>query len=282
MKRGHDVGQGEKRRDSKRSEQDPVPRSDWIRPSERPFVRRVDDWTERVRSGGSWVLTDFLSPREQALVAQHVQSTGLMIEGYGGYDGAERQRMLLMPDDWHPEPEDFQIALLEVGAAQPTEPLNHGSVLGAVLGTGLERRTIGDIAIVSETSAYLAVTRELQSHLRQSLLAVGRQAVWVNHLQTDALWPAVTYDAVTLSVASLRIDAVLAQACHWSRSRAQDAVAGGHVSLNHTPCDRTDESVQPGDVLSVRGFGRVRIIQELGETKKERTRLEVGIIRSRK
>lgn len=249
-----------------------------IRESERPLVRRAEDFTRRVSARGTWERTDFLSPRERLLVASVIRRDGLVASSYGGYADAERVRLLIMPADWYPEPADFQVITLGV---RTTETLSHGAVLGAILGTGVERRKIGDIALADSQLAYVAVCSALESHLRLALRQVGRATVTLETLQ-DVAWQVVTYEPAMLTVASLRVDAVVAQACHWSRSRAKDAVDAGNVSLNHAPCERTDETVEPGDILSVRGFGRIRIFTHFGQTKKDRERLEVGILRSRK
>ncbi|MDQ0190986.1 hypothetical protein JI721_00945 [Alicyclobacillus cycloheptanicus] len=249
----------------------------WIREAERPFVRRAEDWAARVDARGSWVLTDFLSPREQMLALSVGRREGLFAAGWGGYEGAERQRMLLMPGDWQPQHADFQVAALVLEAQ---EPLAHGAVLGSLLGTGVDRRKVGDIAVLG-AKAYVAVCRDLVPHLQAELRQVGRSSVSLTPVNEALAWPPTVYEPVVISVASLRLDTVVAQACHWSRGRAQAAVEAGQVSLNHTPCEHPDEVVQPGDTLSVRGFGRIRILQRLGTSKKERERLEVGVLRSR-
>lgn len=249
-----------------------------VRPSERPFIRRIEDYIERVNSRGQWQLTDFLSPREQGLAAGRARTAGIVAQGYGGYADAERQRLLLMPGEWYPEPADFQVATLSVRA---DESITHGALLGALLGTGVERRKVGDLAVDGERGL-CAIDRMISAHVCQELHHAGRVAVAVEVVDREVVWPKVDYNTATLSVASMRLDAVVAAACHWSRGTAQEAIQAGRVSVDHVETDRPDESVEVGDVLSVRGFGRVRVFESAGVSKKGRLRLVVGVLPSRR
>lgn len=248
------------------------------RPVERLFVRRVEDYVTRVNARGQWQLTDFLSPREQELAVGRAQAAELVAASYGGYDAAERHRLLLMPANWYPEAADFEIVTLSVLA---DESITHSAVLGALLGTGVERRKVGDVA-VDGARALIALDRVISQHVCQELHQVGRVPVQVSAADEGVTWPAVVYDTVALSVASLRLDAVVAAACHWSRARAQGAIQAGRVSVDHVETNRPDESIEVGDVLSIRGFGRVRVFETAGVSKKGRIRLVVGILPSQR
>ena len=68
---------------------------------------------------------------------------------------------------------------------------------------------------------------------------------------------------------------MVASGCRLSRAKAADLINGGQVKLRHLPTLRTDAQVEPGDVISVRGFGRLQI-QEIGSpTRKGRYPLQM-------
>lgn len=261
------------------SMQDSVrPSTMWIRPVERPFLNRISDWTSKVTATGNWVLTDFLTPREQHVFAGVADASGLELAVFGGTPFSERQRGLLMPSDWQPEEEDFQISILSV---KPLEhaPLSHGSILGSVLGTGLDRKKIGDI-LIQDGVGYVFCVRDVVRMLQNDLHQIGKTPVSLA-LQMDGIaWRPPTVEKAVVSVASLRADAILAQSCHWSRSQAQEAITRGRVSLNFIELTKPEMELAVGDILSVRGFGRVQVLSQLGRSKKERERLEIGIHRS--
>lgn len=250
----------------------------WTRPEERSFLRRALDWVEYVRSQHNWKLTDFLSPRELHLLESTVRNNGFVLSSFGGSSTAERKRVLVMPEDWYPQESDFQVDIHSV--ITPTGvALSHGGILGSVLGTGLERRKIGDIFTRDGTS-FLAVCHDVSGFLTSEWHQVGKESVVVEKTTELLPFDAPKYERQTISVASLRVDAVVAQTCHWSRSDAQSALESGKVSLNFTEIKRTDTVIEVGDILSVRGFGRIAVTALLGASKKGRERVEVGVLRS--
>lgn len=249
----------------------------WFRMEERPFIRRIEDWLGQVVARQSWKRTDFLTPREQYLLESLVRREGLAVAFWGGGD-AERRRALVMPDDWYPQPEDFEVVLLRVSTDDPAG-LTHGSLLGSLLGTGIERRKVGDIA-VDGRQAVVAVCADVVDFLLGAWRQAGRSRLTVERWTGEGRLAPPRYIQEVVHVASLRADAVIAQACHWPRQRAQEAVHGGRVQLNFTPLSDPAATLDTGDMLSVRGFGRIRVGNVEGETKKGRVRLEVGVLKA--
>ncbi|MBR3320925.1 MAG: RNA-binding protein, partial [Exiguobacterium sp.] len=76
---------------------------DHYRPSERAFVEQVLDWVQQVENSYVLKLTDFLDPREQQIVKQLVGKQ-LVIHDDGGFEGAERRRLILAPDYYELNP----------------------------------------------------------------------------------------------------------------------------------------------------------------------------------
>lgn len=56
-----------------------------------------------------------------------------------------------------------------------------------------------------------------------------------------------------------------------SRGKASACIKSGKASLNALPCTKPDRTVSEGDVISVRGLGKLELAQVLGTTKKGRT-----------
>ena len=87
---------------------------------------------------------------------------------------------------------------------------------------------------------------------------------------TDGKQYAPIYD----TVASARLDCVVAALTNQSREAAQRAVRGGLVEVNFEPIERTDLVHEAPAWISVRGFGRYRLRAFDGETKKGRLRMK--------
>lgn len=75
-------------------------------------------------------------------------------------------------------------------------------------------------------------------------------------------------NAKKIIVASLRIDAVLSGALNISRGKVSDLIKGEKAFVNWKQITSVSENIKDGDMITLRGFGRVKVIETLGKTKK--------------
>ena len=74
----------------------------------------------------------------------------------------------------------------------------------------------------------------------------------------------------------MRLDVVLATVLNISRQKSQSLIAAGRVKVNWTLREQVAFELQEGDIISARGFGRLKVIMTEGRTKKDKIRLQVG------
>ena len=72
------------------------------------------------------------------------------------------------------------------------------------------------------------------------------------------------------TVASLRLDSVLAAGFSLSRGRAAEAVEKGSVQVNYVTCVKPDKPVSAGDTITCRGLGKCVLDSVGAPTKKGR------------
>jgi RNA-binding protein YlmH len=139
---------------------------------------------------------------------------------------------------------------------------------------GVQRHCLGDIAMEPER-AILFVTDEMAAHISEGLTSAGRVKLQVSLL--EALPQILPPEAKTLrdTVASLRLDAVVAAGFSLSRAKAAELIAAGRVKLRHLPTLRTDAQVEQGDAISAQGLGRIRLETVGSPTKKGRIPLTI-------
>lgn len=254
---------------------------------------------------GEMAVTAFLSPREVLYAASCCEArlregTACFVGGFrGSRDGLlpERRRLVLLPDYVagmvspealadHPAAALYEAGLDDLGV-QVTEAvcllslkgsgfyrLTHRDYLGSVLGLGLERDVLGDIFVTDEHDAILACKGEIAPFLLEHLTHVAGDTVRVERL-SDGLAPELQRKSVPVhdTVASARLDCVVAALTNLSREKAQAAVKSGLVELNYEVVEACDCTVEPPCVLSVRGVGKFSVLSFDGETKKGRLRL---------
>ncbi len=75
---------------------------------------------------------------------------------------------------------------------------------------------------------------------------------------------------IKATVASLRIDSVSAAGFSCSRSRAAADIEADKLKLNWQSVKNAAQTVKEGDIISMRGRGRIEIAEVRGQTKKGR------------
>ncbi len=235
---------------------------------EKLLLARLGDLEQRAKRGGGPCFSRFLDAKEIAVFHANMRpSVPFML--WGGYDESERQMLGFFPG--YPEPEEsaFPITPLRL---KSREELSHRAVLGSVMGLGVERNLIGDVA-KEETGAVLFVCDSICDYIAQNLLKIGQAGVQITPAADDLCLLPRAWQPVTGTVASLRLDCVLGLLTGASRGRADEMIRSEKVQVNHSVCTKNSVVLAVGDVLSVRGFGRAELLESLGETKKGRIRI---------
>lgn len=236
-------------------------------PEDRLLLARVLDKYQQTERKCVPASTGFLSPREQQLAVALLNSAGVR-EGYvldGGYGEAERKVITFLPD-WCTEPEG-ELAFLRA-SFHGSDSATHRDLLGSLMGLGITRERVGDI-LVSPHAADVVVAPSLAGFLLGEWASAGRVRLTVTEIAREELVkPEEKVTRVSDTVSSLRLDAVVAAAFAMSRGKAAELIAGGRVSLDHLPCEKTDKSVGEGSVITARGFGRA-VVRECSRLSKK-------------
>ena len=238
------------------------------------LLRRAEDLQRRCEKNGVLTATHFLTPAERFRLERWAKTQpGCRLVFSGGHPDCERTVGFFLPD-WLDEewlPLDEQICALELSV--PFGNPGHRDYLGALLGMGIGRERLGDIW-VKDGSAVVFCLPGVEKHLL-SIDKVGRDAVRARPLTlTEVTPPERKVKKKSFSVQSLRLDAVAGGLFDLSRSEAARQVEAGTVSLNYEICDKCDAPVHEGDILSLRGKGKGRIIGLGGTSRKGRQFVE--------
>ncbi|RAP76639.1 RNA-binding protein [Paenibacillus montanisoli] len=247
-------------------------------PDERPFVDRASEWVERAAFGHEVKVTDFLDPRQAEIVTSLVnRRPDVALRLTGGYAGAERKRAIITPDYRDPENEPEGIAVIAVtGGTQGHLELDHGDYLGALLGLGIKRDRIGDLH-VHEDGCHCLVVEEIADYINIQLRQVHRVHVLTDILPLQQLRPAAqAMEEMSLSVASLRLDGIASDVHRISRSKIVDPIRAGRCRVNWKVEEDPSAQLKAGDVVSMQGLGRFKVLLVEGVTKKGRLRVKVG------
>ena len=267
----------------------------------RLLLSRLDDLVKKSGRGEAAV-SPYLTPREAKYARIHLSSrlsAGTAVL-WGGYPEAERVRVVILPDyteglvDPAALGSDPVAALTDAGLDDLAETvrgavcpvlvtgsgfreLSHRDYLGSVLGLGLERDAIGDILMPDAHSAILLTDTRVGDFLTTQMEKVATDTVRVSRLpEGTALTGTRRLQPITDTVASERLDCVVAALCNLSREKAQMAVKSGLVELDYEAVEDCSATVEAPAVISVRGFGKFAVHSFDGTTRKGRIRLAAG------
>ena len=170
--------------------------------------------------------------------------------------------------------EDIPITILSITWSKSfSRKLSHRDFLGSILGCGIKREKVGDI-ILDEDRAYVACMSDISRYLLYNLNKVGSVAVSVS--ETEA--PQKKEEKVKViasTVASLRLDSVIATGYGVSRAKAVEAVKSGKAKVNWEDTESVSREMKQGDIISLRGKGRIVLEEVAGTTKKDRIRITI-------
>lgn len=235
-------------------------------------LRRLNELALRAARTGRVQFTRFLEPAMLPAVQRAAGGQRVQVKLFGGYPDAERV-MAAFYDFEEPSDDDFPLRIVRLTWNAKFSSPEHRDLLGAVMGLGIEREATGDIVMGTWHDAPCAIlfaTAEMADYIAANLDSAGRAAVKAT--VTDALPEIAPPEGreIRVTVQQPRLDAVLAAGYNLSRAQAQKLVAAGLVKLNHAVNLHTDAAVETGAMISARGYGRLKVVDAPGQSRRGR------------
>ncbi len=235
-------------------------------------AQKLVNLTDALAKTHKYRLSGFLDPYGQE-IAEMVQANlgGFHLSFDGGYQGAERARAMFIDEDFKGTPSGYEISCVHAAWDERFAHVTHRDVLGAILGLGITREAVGDL-LLSQGSARILCTSEMAEFLSANLDKIGAVPVKSEISSLEDIAPREERcKEIRATVASLRLDSITASGFGISRSRAASDIDADKLRLNWQPVKGPSQAVKEGDVLSMRGRGRLVVESIGGQTKKGRT-----------
>ena len=231
----------------------------------------------------------FLTPREQIFAEKYVASRRGVNDSFffGGYDGSERNKLFLLPDYLSGGEAEYDAEYIranipdaceQVGAVRISgsgyRVLSHRDYMGSLLGLGIERDSIGDIVTDGDFGAYVFCEPRIAEFICGELKKVASDTV-----KAETFTPSADFKShrefalISDTVASARLDCVVAALANLPREKAQSVIAACLVEVNYETVKKNDLVVSEGCVISIRGHGKFIVKSLNDKTKKGRYRI---------
>ena len=230
---------------------------------------------ENVMFTGMPQFTDFMDPYKAHSLKDALWGYGRIVM-YGGYAESERLKIGFFSEFDNADEKAFNIVPVEISYKRKfSRELSHRDFLGSVLGLGIAREKTGDI-IVEYDRAVIYTDSDIADYIEMNLERVGHTKVNVKILE-DYVPPVKETKEKMITLSSLRLDSLLSGAFNISRGRVSELIKGEKAFINWKKTVSPSKNVAEGDLVTLRGTGRVKVCEAVGNTRKGRILVRVVV-----
>ncbi|MBQ8267013.1 MAG: hypothetical protein IJZ21_01335 [Clostridia bacterium] len=215
---------------------------------------RIDDLKSLCEKTNLPKFIGFLTAEEAAVAIKQFKA-GDKYNLSGGYDNAERVMLGIMPD-WCNEP-NFPIKAISF-TYRECDVISHRDFLGALMALGITRETVGDI-LIEKGRAVAFVAEDVAKFVLSQIGKVGNVGVMLTEGFAEPLPNASKKQSFSVTVASNRLDCVVAALCGMSRTQSTEKIADGCVSVNSICVTKPTANISANDKVTVRQRGKFEI-----------------------
>lgn len=245
---------------------------------DRIFIEHIRDLLNLAHRTGQRQVTGFLSLNQQSAVTESFRYEAENLRFTGGYELAERQCLVI---DIHRDLDGVNhkdiMSTIRIVTKDKLAKLSHRDYLGALLNLGIERTVLGDI-LVHDELAHVFVLNHMAQYVCDQLFQIGRhKAEATIEMDMDFSSYELSFQTISATVASTRIDNIIKAAFNLSRSSALEYIKKGLVFVNHKVIIKPTKLIEAADVISVRGLGKCRLTSIGLKTKKQRYHVTIHV-----
>ena len=235
---------------------------------------KIDDKIKFCNSKNKITHTDFFTEPEILKIEKYLNSK--KIQNYfffGGYEEANRKMLFFYPEKLNYEMafsnvnNILEIIRITLPNSQKDE-FEHRDYLSGIMKFGIVREKFGDIIVYSGGADFI-VQKENSKYFKENLAELTRfKKAEIEILDISKLNKVINETVeISIIVNSMRIDNFVSEICHCSRNKACDIILQERVMINYEAVTKNSKTVNPNDIITIRGFGRF-IVKEISRKTK--------------
>ncbi len=252
------------------------------------LIAKLLDKIQFVSQRNQIQFTHFLDGYEQKLALKVLQQVHYKTYiFFGGYKDAERKMLFLFPErlfDLLHEPFEtnkmIQNEIQVISIILPNDLKNtyhHRDYLSGIMKLGVKREKAGDI-LVREDGSDIIVQTDISEYLLSNLheLTRFRKSKFITKSISELEIVSIRMEDFTILVPQLRLDTVVAEILHTSRTKANEVISSERILVNYEIKTKNSLSIVQGDLLTIRGKGKYKIGRIVSQTSKGKLRVEIS------
>ena len=256
----------------------------YTKEEDRLLIAKLLDKMEFAKSKNKITNTDFLDLYQKNLIQKLLNS--IKCENYlffGGNDQAEREVVIFYPEKLEKQfvekNHNHIMQIIEIIIPNELQGnYTHRDYLGGLMKLGIKREKIGDIIVFNE-GANIIVLNEILDFVNSNITSLTRfnksliQIKKIEELHRQE----IKTEAIQIIVSSLRLDNIVSELAKTSRTKAEEIINAGRVFVNFENVIKDSKMLKEADIITIRGKGRFKILEVMGNTKKGRFIIKVEI-----
>lgn len=244
---------------------------------DRLLIAKVLDKIEFAESKNKITNTDFLDMYQKNLVQKLLNSIKYdNFLFFGGNKNSERTVAIFYPDKFSKniveKNYDNIMGIVEIILPNDLyEKYTHRDYLGGLMKLGIKREKIGDIVVFNE-GAHIIVLNEIINFVEENVSSLTRfSKSSVNIKKIEELYEQeIKTEEMQIIVSSLRLDNIVSEIARTSRAKAEEIIIQARVFVNFENIVKNSKILKEADIITIRGKGRFKIQEIIGNTKKGR------------
>ena len=175
-----------------------------------------------------------------------------------------------------PNKEEYITLIRIILPKQLHKKYTHRDYLGGIMKLGIKREKLGDI-IVYDEGADILILPEIVKYIQYNLPELTRFSksnIEVEQLE-NIKEKEIKYEYIEIIVPSMRLDSIVSELAKVSRNKATEIINKERVFLNFIEEVRLSREVKVGDIITIRGKGRYKVIETLGKTRNNRIIIKI-------
>lgn len=234
-------------------------------------LAKVEDAVTGVINKQNQGMTSFLDPTTQKKVERYLKGIRDVIYiKFGGYPLSERNLFVFYPDWMQMDDSPLPLCGISIEWNDRYYKIGHRDILGSILGLGIKREKVGDI-IINSNKCQVVVMNDISPYILSNLIMVGNAPVSVSRIDLeDIKIPELKVKSIRATIPSMRLDCIASSGFGISRNKILPHIRGGKIFVNWELTLRPDFQTRAGDLITMRGMGKIKIKEIIGITKKNK------------
>ena len=172
-------------------------------------------------------------------------------------------------------PTKYPIDLLKISNKSKFSRVDHKDYLGAIMSLGIKREKLGDL-IIQDSTCYAPVCSDISNFIINNLKKVKNcpcEVIMYDYMVHDL--PERKFEERIVITTSFRLDGLVSAVCNISRNSSVELISSGKILVNYFCCLKKDKIIEINDTLTIRGYGKFKVVEVIGSTQKGRLKVAI-------